>query len=447
MGTPEARRNGTGERRALAAGTASTTASVLPAFLTGAVGVQVRADLGISEAQVGLAISAFFTTAALGSMVLGRTAERIGASRAMRGGLAISVFTLLGVAVAARSAWSLLAVLLVGGVANALTQPSANLLLAERVRAERLGVGMALKQAGMPAATLLGGLAVPSLALTVGWRWAYVAGSALALAAFALVPGGRASGPGAVATGGRTPARHGTTRPGRRGGRAGAVPGRRALPEAGDGRRAGSVRPDQPLWLLVLLSSAACLGAAAAGALAAFLVSGAEAAGMAEGPAGLLLTAGSAMGITSRLVHGWLADRRRLDPLRRVTVLLAVGASGFALMALHAPAAYLLATPVAFAFGWSWPGLFNLAVVRANPGAPAAATGTTQTGVYLGALAGPSAFGLAVEVGGYPLAWALTSAVSAGAAAALVVGRHQLRSFDVRTAAAVARGQWPATPA
>jgi predicted MFS family arabinose efflux permease len=392
-----------GENRVLAAGVAATTASVFPAFLTGAVGVQVRADLGISEAVVGLAIAAFFATAAGGSMVLGRAAERLGATTAMRLGLAISIATLLGVAGLARSAVSLVAVLLAGGVANALTQPSANLLLAERVRGERLGLGMALKQAGMPAATMLGGLAVPALALTVGWRWAYVAGAALALVAWALVPPAgavRETAGGTAVAGDEDP----------------------PLPPP---RRSG--RPDQPVGLLVGLSAAACLGASAAGALAAFLVSGAEAAGLGEGPAGLLLTAGSALGVASRLAHGWLADRRRLDPLARVTVLLAAGTLGYALFATGTPAGYLVGTPIAFAFGWSWPGLFNLAVVRANPSGPAAATGTTQTGVYLGALAGPAGFGLLVGVGGYPLAWTVTAAVSGAAAAVLAVGRRRLR--------------------
>lgn len=397
------------ERRVLAAGVVATTVSVLPAFLTGAVGVQLRADLGISEARVGLAITAFFTTAALGSMILGRAAERIGAPTAMRLGLAISGATLLAVAALARSGASLTLVLLAGGVANALTQPSANLLLAERVRAERLGLGMALKQAGMPAATMLGGLAVPALALTVGWRWAYVAGAVLALAALGLVP----------PVGQRSASRRSTDEV-----VAATLGHDQNLPPVRSGRA------DQPLWLLVLLSAAACLGAAAAGALAAFLVSGAEAAGMSEGRAGLLLTLGSALGIASRLIHGWLADRRRLDPLLRVTALLAAGAAGFLLMALHAPVAYVVGTPIAFGFGWSWPGLFNLAVVRANPSGPAAATGTTQTGVYFGALAGPAAFGLAVGHIGYEGAWVATAAVSMAAALVLVLGRRRVAAVN-----------------
>lgn len=419
------------ERRVLAAGVASTTVSVLPAFLTGALGVQLRAELDITEAGVGLAVTAFFTTAALGSMVMGRAAERLGASAAMRLGLAISIATLSAVAVLARSGTSLTAVLLAGGVANALTQPSANLLLAQRVRAEHLGLGMALKQAGMPTATLLGGLAVPALALTVGWRWAYAAGALLAVAALGLVPpagprpGGRRGPLRSARSGGDRPA-HAVPADAHRHG------GRGCEGEVAPPRRRTSGRPDQPLWLLVLLSGAACLGAAAAGALAAFLVSGAEAAGLGEGRAGLLLTGGSALGIASRVLHGRLADRGRIDPLPHVTVLLAIGGIGFALLATHAPLGYLLATPITFAFGWSWPGLFNLAVVRANPSGPAAATGTTQTGVYLGALAGPAGFGLLVESAGYRTAWAVAAGVSVVAALVLVQGRRQLRSFDRR---------------
>jgi predicted MFS family arabinose efflux permease len=272
-------------------------------------------------------------------------------------------------------------------VANALTQPSANLLLAERVRPERLGIGMALKQAGMPASTLLGGLAVPALALTVGWRWAYVAGAGLALLAIALVPGGVGAGrPRWVA-------------------------------------RAKAV-PDQPLWLLALLGASACLGATAAGALGAFLVSGAEASGMRPGLAGLLLSLGSALGIVSRLLHGRWADIGLFDPLRRVSLLLALGSIGVGLLALGTPAAYLVGTAGAFMFGWAWPGLFNLAIVRANPSAPAAATGVTQTGVYIGALAGPALFGLTVDRWGYAAAWTGTAMVLLAASAMLVVGRR-----------------------
>ena len=65
----------------------------------------------------------------------------------------------------------------------------------------------------------------------------------------------------------------------------------------------------------------------------------------------------------------------------------------------------VIAVAVAFAAGWGWNGLYNLAVVRHNENAPAAASGITQAGIYLGGVFGPLVFGLAAETWSYALAW------------------------------------------
>lgn len=62
-----------------------------------------------------------------------------------------------------------------------------------------------------------------------------------------------------------------------------------------------------------------------------------------------------------------------------------------------------------FAFGWAWPGLFNLSVVRDNPSAPAAATGVTQTGIYIGAGGGPVLGGMIVRTAGFSALWVSAS--------------------------------------
>jgi hypothetical protein len=86
----------------------------------------------------------------------------------------------------------------------------------------------------------------------------------------------------------------------------------------------------------------------------------------------------------------------------------------------------LLATPIAFGIGWAWPGVSNLAIVKNYPRAPAAATGITQTGVHVGGVLGPFAFGSLVEALGYRGAW-LGAAVWSGTAALLVIsGRWAL---------------------
>ena len=317
-----------------------TASSVLPAFLTGAVGVQLRDDLGFGEGALGLAIGAFFLAAAVGSAPGGRLVQRLGAKRSILVALSATIVADLWIAAGARS-WSSLAVgLAVGGLGNALPQPAANLLLADSVPAHRLGLAVSLKQAGMPTATLLGGLAVPALALTVGWRWAYVAAAGLAVVAVAAML--------RLSDEGRRPA-----------------PGTDAPPR----------RPDSAVSTLVVAASGMVFGAATAGAIGAWVVSSAEASGVASGSAGLLLTLGSAIGICSRVIVGWRADRTRRAPLRTVSTMLAIGAIGVAALSSGDLAVLLPAVAIAFGAGWAWPGLVGFAIVRAHPSGPAGAAG------------------------------------------------------------------------
>jgi MFS family permease len=97
-------------------------------------------------------------------------------------------------------------------------------------------------------------------------------------------------------------------------------------------------------------------------------------------------------------------------------VLLATGESG-----LIVPGVLL-----AFGAGWGWPGLFNFAVVKTNPGAPAAATGITQTGASGGAAFGPLVFGLLVEAASYHVAWLVSGAIALVALVTILIGRRRL---------------------
>lgn len=378
---------------------------IFPVFLTGAMAVQVRESLGLTESDFGFAIGAFFAGSAGGSMMLGRLAERLGPRRAIRAGLTVTVAADLAIAVVATGSTSLILILFAAGLGNALTQPAINLLLVRVVDRSKLGLAMALKQSGMPGAAMFGGLAVPAVALTVGWRAAYVMAAALALIAVALSGVGDRSPTGDRGT--ATDSDPGSEGP------PGTTLGRRAGDQPGD----GSVpRADLGVAVLALMAAVGVLGGGAANVLVGYLVSGAVEAGMAPGSAGLLLTLGSGLGIASRLFHGWLADHRPIDVLARVVLLFVLGAIGTTALALHTPSAYLLATPLAFAAGWAWPGLFNLMVVNANRSAPAAATGFTQTGVYLGSLSSPVAAGVVIERSGYAVTWLLTGGALAGAA-------------------------------
>ncbi|MGA9278431.1 MFS transporter, partial [Ilumatobacter sp.] len=173
----------THERRAWITVAFATMCSAFPAFATGALGVQLRDDLGLSATQIGVAMGASFTVAALLSAPMGRVAQRLGPQWGFRCGLAVSAVAMVSIAVAGRSFWQFCVLLGIAGAGNALNQPAANLMLATHVGPTRMGFALAVKQSGMPAAALLGGGAVPAIALTVGWQWAYAIGAALAILA------------------------------------------------------------------------------------------------------------------------------------------------------------------------------------------------------------------------------------------------------------------------
>jgi cyanate permease len=157
---------------------------------------------------------------------------------------------------------------------------------------------------------------------------------------------------------------------------------------------------------LVMLAVGMGFATAAVSALSAFYVLSAVHHGIAVGVAGLWLAVGSVVSIAARLSAGWLADRREGGSLRVVAQMMVVGTVGFILLAQsRGVALFALATLLAFAAGWGWPGLFQLTVTRQNAEAPAAATGITQTGAFVGSAIGPLGFGWLVELFSYAVAW------------------------------------------
>lgn len=373
----------------IVAAVGTATAGVLPVFLTGALAVQIRHDLGFGRVAQGVVIATFFAAAACFSILFGRLADRRGPARVLRVATLVSAASLLGVAVGAGSVGWLVVALVVAGIANGAIQPAANLLVARAIRPDRQGLAFGIKQAAIPMATLLASLAVPTLALTVGWRYAFGSAAILATALTVVIPD-----PPVVARG--------------------SVPSTERI----------------DLAPLVLLTAAFGLGAGAANALGAFLVTTSVATGMHPGTAGLLAALASATGLTVRITAGRLADRRGARHLPVVAGMLAAGTAGYLLLALAdltrltwllVPAALL-----AYGAGWGWNGLFNFAIVRVHPWAPARATGVTQSGAYLGSVAGPLLFGLVSANAGDGVAWLATAVVAAVAAAGMVGGRRLL---------------------
>jgi predicted MFS family arabinose efflux permease len=358
---------------------AAGAATVLPGFLVGSLALQIRSDLDVSVGAVAAGVTVFFAAGAVGAGPGGRLGERVGALRAIRSCVVGTAVVLLLAALLASSLAILLGLLALAGLVNSVCQPAINLFMADQVPLDRQGLAFGIKQSAIPTAVLVSGLALPVLALPLGWRatFAICAGGALAVAAAV----GRA-------------------------GSSFAAPPERP-------------RPPRPSRKLVITAVGAALASSGPSALGAYLVASAVDVGIAEGAAGVLSAAGSASSLVVRIVVGHRADQRRDYGFSTMVALLTAGAGGFALLAIGEPAPFVAGVFVAFALGWGWPGLFNLAVVDLHREAPGAATGISQSGIYVGAAGGPAAYGLLSSEIGYPAAWAVAGGLSLVAAAAV----------------------------
>lgn len=364
-----------------------TAVCSLGGFLVGALAVQIRSDLHLQLSQIGILIALFFAVSALMSWPAGLLVERVGAEESMRASVMIAAFSLVVAGAAQGFGW-LVAAMAITGIANAFGQLGANLFIVRSLPVSRHGLAFGVKQAGIPTATLFGGLAVPLIALTVGWRWGFFFGAIFAVGVRTLVPKQSHGG----------------------------VP---------LGFNRGS-RSDLPTFALIVLGIGAALGAASADSLGAFFVDSAVASGLPPGAAGLLYALGSATGLVARVAVGWAADRRTSGRLVWVAAQLLAGAVGYGLLASGSSWLLIPATVMCFAGGWGWAGLLNFAVVRQNTGLPAAATGITQSGGHAGGVMGPPLFGFVAEHASYPMAWTLAAALVSVGALAILMGRHLL---------------------
>ncbi|MDK3258472.1 MFS transporter [Blastococcus capsensis] len=78
--------------------------------------------------------------------------------------------------------------------------------------------------------------------------------------------------------------------------------------------------------------------------------------------------------------------------------------------------------------GWGWTGLFHFAVIRDDRSAAASVTGFVQTGLSLGAGAGPLLFGVIAQAFSYTAAWLTTAGLCLVAAVIMRIGRRIVRS-------------------
>ena len=368
-------------KRVVVATTSASTAGTIPVFLLGATAPFVRAELDLSQAQLGITVSCFWLTMALGGIAGGRLSQRLGATRATRIGVGASMCAMAGAALAPH--WLVLAACMaLAGVANSLTQPAVDLALFAGVSRKRLSMAFGIKQTALPGAALVSGLVVPLLAGSVGWRPAFLVGIVVGIPAMVLMP--------------HLVYRH--------------------VDSSG---RASDAH--QRLTGIAGFAIAFAIAMMAVSATGAFYVESAVSHGISPEVAGLFLAAGSACGIVGRFVFAWkLGVIQR--PLVAAGAIMIVGGCGVLCFAfLTAGWPLVIVTMIALGAGWGWNGLLTFAVVTIFPEAPARASGYIVLGSATGGVVGPTAFGLIVQGWGFSVGWTVASCCFVVAATILLL--------------------------
>jgi MFS family permease len=394
--------------RDVAVSTLATTTASLPVFLVSTLAIQIRTALHFSPSLIGLAITLGYLGAAVASVPVGRVTERVGGVRVLRFAPLLGAVILVAMGSVVKSFAALAVALVLAGIVSASTATATNLFLARRSDPNWQGLIFGIKQSAVPLATLLGGLAVPAIALTLGWRFAFYGAGAMALLVALFVP------------------RPSTTLKERK--RVAATTARRAL----------------PLGPLIILGVGLGLGIFAASGMVSYLVFTGVHIGIDNGVAGVIAAVAGLSAIIARILTGVRADRRGEAHFRAVRLMMMGGAIGYLVLALgthlRSPMLYLLGAMISLGLGWGWNGLFNYAVVRAMIDAPARATGITQVGGRLGGVLGPVSVGLVVATGHPSWAWVGCAVIMALAAGAVFLGERMLDGVRDLTHGAPAGG-------
>ena len=386
-----------GDARPMALAITTMAACALPLFFTSALALGIQRDLGLDDRHLGLSITAFWVVATVGSLPAGWLAERIGPARGVRLAGALVGAGALGIALLASSFGSFVALLGLTALGNAFVTPAISGVVAGRLRGGRRGTTFGLQQSGPPLASVVAGVALPTVGAALGWRWVFALGGVAVLAVTWTVGEAqrRTAGPRSLA--GRSP--------------------------GGADRRRGAVA-------LPVLGATVASGTA--NGLIAYVVVFATGTGLSSATAGLLLAAASTVCVAMRVALGVLADRAPRPRLPQMGALLLAGSAGFALLAAGTPFTTVAGCLLALGVGWGWTGLYILAAVEQAIGPPERAVGVAATGTFAGAMVGPLLVGLLAGAASFTVAWMACAGLSLVGALAFLSARSRVETGVAR---------------
>jgi ACS family hexuronate transporter-like MFS transporter len=375
---------------------AQTAANVGPLGIP-AIAALIRDDLGLTLAQAGSFISAYYIGPILMSLPAGTMADQWGVARTLVLGQVVIAAGLLAASGAA-SYPVLILLLMAAGFGYGMLNPTSTKAVMLWYPPSQRATVVGLKQVGLPFGGAVGAALLPVLALAAGWRLAIVASALLILGSAAASVAVYRDPPGG------------------------------APPPAGARAAVRSVRLLRDLWLVAVST---LVFAAMQTVWMAFLVLYlTEVVDLSLLAAGRCLALAQVAGMAGRVVFGLLSDRVFGGNRRAPLVLAGCGSLLCSLaIAFTGPGtslALLVTLVLVFGFnGIGWNGVQHTMMAElASARAAGTAVGFGLALSSVGVTIGPPIFGKCVELaGGYRAPWLALAAAMAGALALLALVR------------------------
>ncbi len=334
------------------------------------------AEFEVDRWQIGALVTAMSLGGAVISPRVGSIVDLMGAKRSTSGTIVVATASLVGMAVAPRF-WLIVLAALIGGLAQAMANPATNKLIALHIEPGRRGVITGIKQSGVTAASFLGGVLLPPVAIVAGWRWA--------VALFAL-----------IATMGWALSLTIPTDP------------------AADRGTGGAGMPPLDSYIFRIAAYGFVLGGAGSAIFTFLPLYAVESLGLGVAAGGLAVAVTGIAGVVGRILWGRLAEVR-LGTWRSLEYI-AVIASSAAVTLVAAEAVPWLLWVAAVLTGVSasaWNSVGMLAVIQTvSPAQAGRASGVVLLGFLSGLGLGAPAFGYSIDrLGTYTPGWAAVAAV------------------------------------
>lgn len=361
-----------------------TVITSTPVFLSGAANNLIRKDIGLGTGAIGILFSLYWMGSLFGSYISRRNNSSLSIDKSV--GLSVLITSIALTLMCIYPQVGMWLGAMIGGVVYGYSQPYTNFLLMRRCSTSIQGFAFGLKQAAIPAATLLCSLAIPVIAVPLGWRnlFGLIALFAFIYAILALIFS------------------------------------RNSVPEEKNTSKINKL----PLnWHLSMLALVGALGAMIGNSLGGFLITSLTHGGFALVTASLIAAIASISNIFVRVIAGIVTDRTNVSPPRLLVFMFIIGVVGTILLTRSSHPAQIIGAILAYGGGWGWAGLLHYVTGLAYPRREKQATAVSQMGVSIGAASGPLLFGWLFSVLDSTQAWWIVTIAGLLACLAVLASR------------------------